>query len=162
MRKKSCPAGISIGSILKDELRVANVWTKWVCNDMANASSSQAVCWRVFSRKAQAVSFSNLSAQELPPVRKGSWQRSCFPQWAFTFYTWWKAGLAWWPQNWTKSTDPECQDWWYIHLRNHCVVRSWPCCDYRRAINRDIPGAVPQSCDDCKDLSPLACLVKAR
>ena len=54
--KKSCSTGISTGSILKDELRVANVWTKWACNDMANASSSQAVCWRV-SRKAQAVLF---------------------------------------------------------------------------------------------------------
>ena len=54
--KKSCPTGISTGSILKDELRVANVWTEWACNDMANASSSQAVCWRV-SRKAQAVLF---------------------------------------------------------------------------------------------------------
>jgi hypothetical protein len=69
--KKSCPAGISAGSILKSKLRVANVWTKWACNDMANASSSQAVCWQV-SRKAQAVSFANLSAQELPSVRKGS------------------------------------------------------------------------------------------
>ena len=55
-KKKSCPTGISTGSILKDELRVANVWTEWACNDMANASSSQAVCWRV-SRKAQAVLF---------------------------------------------------------------------------------------------------------
>ena len=85
MGKKSCPAGISAGNILKSELRVANVWTKWACNDMANASSSQAVCWRA-SRKAQAVSFANLSAQELPSVRKGSWQRSCLPQWAFTLY----------------------------------------------------------------------------
>ena len=90
LRKKSCPAGISTGSILKDELRVA----KWVCHDMANASSSQAVCWRVFSMKAQAVSFANLSAQELPSVRKGSWQRSCLPQWAFTFVKGWPRWVA--------------------------------------------------------------------
>ena len=81
----SCPTGISTGSILKDELRVANVWTEWACNDMANASSSQAVCWRG-SRKAQAVSFANLSALELPSVRNGSWQRSCLLQWAFTLH----------------------------------------------------------------------------
>ena len=60
--KKSCSTGISTGSILKDELRVANVWTK---------CSSQAVGWRV-SRKAHAVSFANLRVQELLSVRNGS------------------------------------------------------------------------------------------
>ena len=83
--KKSCSTGISTGSILKDELRVANVWTKWACNDMANASSSQAVGWRV-SKKALAVSFANLRVQELLSVRNGSWQRSCLPQCAFTLH----------------------------------------------------------------------------
>ena len=123
--KKSCPAGISTGRILKNELRVANVWTKQACNDMANTSSSQAVCWRV-SRKAQAVSFSNLSAQELPSVRTGYWQRSFLPQWAFTLYM-----VKGWPRLLAKDfnkthrsrlsrlaihpfTDPDCQDWWYI------------------------------------------------
>ena len=44
--KESCPRGISTSSILKDELRVANVWTKWACNDIAIASSSRALRWR--------------------------------------------------------------------------------------------------------------------
>ena len=68
----------------------------------------------------------NLSAQELPSVRKGSWQRSCLPQWAFTLYIA-KGWLRLLAKDFNKThrsrlstlaihpfTDPDCQDWWYI------------------------------------------------
>ena len=53
--------------------------------------------------------------------------KGCVYHSGLLLYTSRKAGFACWPQNWTKPTDPDCQDWWYIYLRSHSVVRNWQC-----------------------------------